>query len=33
MWGHKVAGTVFSDLNEAGAPKCNRPGSTISKAQ
>jgi hypothetical protein len=26
--GHMVAGTVLSEQNEAGAPKCNRPSPT-----
>jgi len=33
MSGHLVAGTVLSDVNEAGLPKCNRPSATVSKAQ
>ncbi len=33
IWGHTVAGTVLSAQNEAGAPKCNRPSSTISETQ
>jgi hypothetical protein len=28
MSGHTVAGTVLSDQNEAGVPKCNRPSAT-----
>jgi hypothetical protein len=28
IWGHTVAGTVLSDQNEGGEPKCNRPSPT-----